>query len=61
MKVRNQPKLRRVKPTAPTYRVYISQLLRYTLELAVSIVAIIELIRGAQCLIEVIRSFGEEM
>jgi hypothetical protein len=26
-----------------------------------SIVAILELIRGAQCLIEVIRSFGEEM
>jgi hypothetical protein len=26
-----------------------------------SIVAILELIRGVQCLIEVIRSFGEEM
>ena len=26
-----------------------------------SIVAILELIRGAQCLIEVIRSFGDEM
>jgi hypothetical protein len=27
----------------------------------ISIVAILELIRGAQCLIEVIRSSGEEM
>jgi hypothetical protein len=67
MKVRSQPKLRRVtalaKKKMPSDGRGISDYTERPIFFKTnsSIVTILELIRGAQCLIEVIRSSGEEM